>query len=335
MKKIAKCALLLLSVLVMFSCSKKEGATTEGGAASSGKKKVKFAFVTNGASDFWLYAQAGLQKMAEESGDIEVIFKVGDGTTAKQKQIVDDLISSGVKGIAISPVDPKGQKRMINEWSKDIKVLCVDSDAPDSDRVAYLGTDNVAAGRQCGELVKEALPEGGDIMAFVGLADAQSAKERFQGLKEALKGTKINVLDLRTDGTKSSKARANAEDTLVRNAKIAGLVGLWSYNTPANLAAVKDAGKLDSVKVIGFDEDATTLKAIDEGHVHGTVVQNPYRFGYDSMKVLRGLIVEGKTLKELGIPDNKLSFVPTKSLRKGEGVAYKEYCDGLKASLRK
>ena len=86
-----------------------------------------------------------VEKIAEETGDIEVIFKVGDGTTAKQKQIVDDLISSGVKGIAISPVDPAGQKRMINEWSKDIKVLCVDSDAPDSDRVAYLGTDNVAA----------------------------------------------------------------------------------------------------------------------------------------------------------------------------------------------
>ena len=333
MKNIIRFASLLIVGLVFFSCSKKEAPAGSGKKDGSGKK-VKLAFITNGASDFWLYSQAGLKKAEEEFGDIEVIFKVGDGTTAKQKQIVDDLLVSGVKGVAISPVNPPSQKRMINDWAKDVKILCVDSDAPDSDRIAYMGTDNVAAGRACGELVKEALPDGGEIMVFVGLADAQNAKERFQGLKEALAGTKIKILDLRTDGVKTEKARANAEDTLTKYPDIAGLVGLWSYNTPANLAAVKDAGKLGKVKIIGFDEDPTTLKAIDEGTVYGTVVQKPYVFGYDSMKILRDIVINGKSIEEAGIPANKLKYVETVSLKKGEGLKYKEYCDGLKASLK-
>src|SRR5207244_5379388 len=53
-----------------------------------------------------------------------------------------------------------------------------DSDAPDSNRMAYIGTDNIAAGKQAGALIREALPNGGKIMLFVGKIDAQNAKER-------------------------------------------------------------------------------------------------------------------------------------------------------------
>ncbi len=63
MKKALKFAMLLISALILFSCSK-EGSSASSGKGNSSKKKVKLAFVTNGASDFWLYSQAGLQKIA-------------------------------------------------------------------------------------------------------------------------------------------------------------------------------------------------------------------------------------------------------------------------------
>jgi ribose transport system substrate-binding protein len=320
MKKMYKILCLLFCALTLCGCVK--------------SKKIKLAFVTNATADFWLYAQAGIQQLESEFDDVEIIFKVGDGTTATQKQLVDDLLSLGIQGLAISPVTPKDQKRMINDWAKKIKVLCVDSDAPDSKRIAYLGTDNVAAGRACGEMVKAALPNGGDIMVFVGLADAQNAVERYRGLKEVLKGTDINVLGLQTDEGKASKARTNAEAVLIKYPKIAALVGLWGYNTPANYGAVKDAGKLGKVQLIGFDEDPTTLKAIDEGYVYGTVVQNPYKFGYESMKALRALILEKKSLAEAGIPESKIVFVKTRNLKKGEGEQYKKHCAALKAGIK-
>lgn len=308
-----------------------------GGGGSAGDDdggKTKLAFVTNGSADFWLYCQAGVQKAEDELGDVQITFKVGDGTAGKQKQIVDDLIVRGTKGIGISPVDPRNQQDMINEWATKATVITVDSDAPDSDRVCYLGTDNIAAGRQCGELVKEALPDGGKIMVFVGLGDAQNAVERFQGLKEAIAGTSIEVLDLRTDNMDFGKARRNAEDTLTKYPDIAAMVGLWSYNAPAILEALRDKQKLGQVKIVAFDEDPVTLEAIDKGEIVGTVVQNPYEFGYQSMKLVHGLAVSGKTPAEMQVPENGQIIVDTRIIRQGEGKDYLEYCNGLKAALR-
>jgi len=80
-----------------------------------------------------------------------------------------------------SPVDPENQTQMLNEVAKQVVVFTQDSDAPKSNRMCYVGTDNVAAGRQAGALIKEALPQGGKIMIFVGNLDARNAQEAITG----------------------------------------------------------------------------------------------------------------------------------------------------------
>ncbi|HAO95411.1 MAG: ABC transporter substrate-binding protein [Roseibacillus sp.] len=327
-KKLCLTLLGLIPIIVLTSllnsCGKK---------SSSGK--VRLAFVTNASADFWAYAQAGVQKAESEFDDIEVEFKVGDGTPAKQRELVEALLVRGVKGIAISPTNPSGQKEMLNEWAEKASLITVDSDAVDSDRKFYLGTDNVAAGKKAGELLKEALPDGGKVMAFVGLGDQANAVERYQGLREAVEGTEIEILDLRTDEVDFGKARRNAEDTLTKHPDIAGMVGLWSYNAPLILEAVKDKGVLDKVKIIGFDEDPRTLKAIDAGEIHGTVVQKPYEFGYQAVVALRAMVVGGQTPKDLEVPDTNQKFIETLTIRKGEGLNYLKKCDAWKQSISK
>lgn len=305
-----------------------------GGKKSDGKKKVRLAFVTNASADFWAYAQAGIRQAEAEFDDIEVEFKVGDGSAAKQRELCEALLVRGVKGIAISPTNPSGQKEMLNEWAEKATLITVDSDAVDSNRKFYLGTDNVAAGRQAGELLKEALPNGGKVMAFVGLGDQANAVERYRGLKEAVEGTKIEIIDLRTDEVDFGKARRNAEDTLTNYPDIAGMVGLWSYNAPLILEAVRDKGVLGQVKIIGFDEDPRTLKAIDKGEIHGTVVQKPYEFGYQAIVALRAMVIEGKTPKDLDIPATNQKFIETLIIRKGEGLNYLKKCEAWKASIK-
>ena len=321
-------SLLLILALGLVGCSKSSDSS---GAKSSAKTKL--SFITNVSADFWVYAEAGARAAEREFGDIEVIFRSGDGTTTKQKQIVDDLLAAGVKGVAISPTSATNQIRMINDWATDAHVICVDSDSPDSNRITYLGTDNIAAGRQLGQLAIEALPNGGKVMVFVGIKDQQNAIERFQGFKEATAGHGIEIIDLRTDGADAAKARANAEDTLTAYPDVAALVGLWSYNAPACLEAVKAAGLVGKVQILSFDEAPKTLEAIDAGEIYGTIVQDPYTFGHDSMALLRALAVEGKTPAAAGVPTNKIIYVPTKVLRKGEGLAYKAQCDAWKASI--
>lgn len=280
-------------------------------ACSAGKEpgaRFKVAFVTNNAADFWTIARRGCEQADSENADIEVEFKIpGDGTAAEQRRIVDDLMARGVSAIAMSPVDPSNQTQMINDLAKRILVITQDSDAPQSDRACYLGTDNRAAGRQAGELIKAALPQGGKIMVFVGKMDANNAQQRLQGIKDAIQGSAVEIIDVRTDDTDPVRAKANAADTLVTYPDVAAMVGLWNYNGPAILNAVKDAGKVGQVKIVCFDEDDATLAGVKDGSIFATVVQQPYEFGYQSVQLMAKALGGDRSL----IPADKLKIIPT------------------------
>lgn len=311
---------IMFAMLASLSCQQQSTTTSTPGGNSNGTtasgKDIKLAFVTNNASDYWTIARKGVEKADGELADVSVEFNLpGEGTAAEQKRIIDDLISTGVNGMAISPVDPDNQTQLINDTAKKALVITQDSDAPKSDRALYIGTDNVAAGRQAGELIKEALPEGGKIMVFVGKSDARNAAERLQGIKEALAGSKVEILDVRTDDTDRARAKSNAADTLVKHPDVAALVGLWSYNGPAILNAVKEAGKTGQVKIICFDEEDETLAGVKDGAIFATVVQQPYEFGYQSVKIMAQILKGDKS----AIPVNKQINVPTLVIKK-DGV---------------
>jgi len=267
----------------------------------------RLAFITNNAADFWTIARKGVEKADSELADASVEFRLGDGTAAEQKRIVDDLLAKGVDGIAISPVDPANQTAMLNDAAQKAVVFTHDSDAPGTKRECYVGTDNVAAGREAGALIKGALPQGGTIAVFVGKLDARNAQERLQGIKDSIAGTKIEILDVRTDDTDQVRAKANVAEMLVRHPDVAALVGLWSYNGPAILNAVKDAGRTSQVKIIAFDEDDETLSGVKAGSIVGTVVQQPYEFGYQAITLLAKAVKGDRS----GIPANRQLFIPT------------------------
>ncbi len=252
-------------------------------------------------------------KAAEENPDIDVDFQMlGDASPAGQKRVVDDLLARGIDGMAISPVDPVNETPMLNDAAQQITVFCSDSDAANSQRACYIGTNNVDAGKQAGGLIKEAIPSGGKIMLFVGKLDAQNAKDRIAGIRQALDGSNVQILDVRTDDTDAVRAKANAQDTLVKYPDIAALVGLWSYNGPAILGAVRDAGKSGQVKIVCFDSDAETLSGIKSGEIYATVVQQPFEFGRLSMLNLAKVINGDNSV----VPDTKQIFIPTLAIKK-------------------
>lgn len=315
--------LLLLTLIVFTSCQP----STNTSSGTTAGKKHKLAFVTNNASDFWTIAQKGTEKAAAEVPGIEVEFRINaDGTAAEQQRVVEELLAKGIDGIAISPIDPQNQSAMLDRAASQALVVTQDSDAPNSKRACYIGTDNVAAGRQAGELIKEALPQGGKIMVFVGTLDAANARERYQGIKEALQGSNIQILDVRTDNGERVRAKSNAADTLVSQPDVAALVGLWSYNGPAILGAVKDAGKTGKVKIIAFDEEDETLSGIKEGSIYATVVQQPFEFGFQSMALMAKVLNGDKS----GIPASKQIFVPTIAIKKEQVEEFTKKINNLR-----
>ena len=155
--------------------------------------------------------------------------------------------------------------------------------------------------------IRKALPQGGKLMAFVGTMDADNARERVEGIREGLKGSNIQIVDIRTDGGDFAKAKANVQDALAKGG-LDLLVGLYNYNTPQIYSAVKDAGQAGKIKVVGFDEDAQTLRGVADGTIQSTIVQQPFQFGYQSMIDMIKVMNGDKSF----IPANKLIIIPTR-----------------------
>jgi ribose transport system substrate-binding protein len=160
-------------------------------------------------------------------------------------------------------------------------------------------------------------------MVFVGTLDAQNARERFTGLKEVLQGSNVQVIDCRTDDTDRVRAKANVLDTMVKYPDVAGLVGLWGYNGPAILNAVKDSKKVGAVQIVCFDDEEETLQGVRDGGIFATVVQQPYEFGYQCMALMNRYLNGDKSV----VPANKKVVVPTVGITKDK---VEEYAANLK-----
>jgi ribose transport system substrate-binding protein len=307
---------------------------------SSGKPRV--AFVSNNPENFWSIAEAGAKKAAEEE-DVELLFRMPTpGNAETQQEVINTLLGQGVKAVAVSVIDPKNQAEYLDEIAGKVKLLTVDNDAPSTKRIAYLGTDNYQAGRAAGKLVKEAMPKGGTVVIFVGQLEALNARQRRQGVIDELAGSAppkdVVDFELSKDGITvggdvkyviqktyldqpegSSKALENAEVAVskIKAGEDVCMVGLWAYNPPQCLAAVKDKvkdeAKRQRIRIVGFDEHGGTLDGVKEGSIYATVVQNPYEFGYRSVKMMAALAKKGEEPKEA------INYVPYRIVAKEAG----------------
>jgi len=283
------------------------------GFGADAQDKKQLAFVVNGASDFWKLAEAGVKKAQKELPNYDLQFKYPEQAAAAiQQRLMDDLVAAGVSAIMVSAIDPKTSTEALNRVGSQVPLFTTDSDAPQSNRIAYIGSSNTDAGKQAGSLVLKALPEGGKCMGFVGLPGADNARERIEGVQAAIKGSKVELVDVRGDDIDQTRAKRNVEDTLSANPDINCMIGFYSYNTPRIYEVLKEAGKLGEMKVIGFDEDPITLGGVREGTIIGTVVQQPYEWGYQGMKLMAKYLEGDKSV----IPENKLLIVPTKIIDK-------------------
>lgn len=293
--------------------------------------RIRVAYVTNGVDPFWTIAEAGALAAARDL-DVDCEVLMPPKGLVDQKRMIEALLSNDIDGIAISPIDAANQVEFINQAAARTHVITQDSDAPESDRRCFVGMDNYKAGREAGKLVKETLPEGGNVIIFVGRLEQLNAQQRRQGVVDELldrpvqsldamtydsasaklKGERYEIVGTRTDNFDYAKAKSNAEDAIAGIENLDCMVGLFAYNIPMCLTAIKEAGKLGEIKLVSFDEHDVTLQGILDGHVQGTVSQQPYRYGYESVRILAGLARGDESV----LPENDFLEIPIVIVRK-------------------
>lgn len=254
---------------------------------------------------FWELVAAGAQRAAKEyDASLEVKLPVEEEGAGSQTRELRQLDWEEFDGVAISPRKPDDQTRLISEMAAQLFVVTVDNDAPQSVRHCYVGTNNISAGRLLVELIQRALPDGGKIALFVGDNERQNARDRRLAVISQLSGIEDDpraeevALDQPIDADKYTVAATYLDDgnptVAVSNVKQAieehpdlqCLVALYDYNGTACHQALSELGKLGKIKIVAFDENEATLKGIDDGDIVGTVVQDPFLYGYEAVRML-------------------------------------------------
>jgi ribose transport system substrate-binding protein len=260
-------------------------------------EQTPLAIVANDVAPFWTAGQIGSQRAASELG-VPVIFNapIKPGDTVAQGNIVENFIHDGYKGIAFSAINPESIKPVIQAGiAEKINFITLDSDAPETGRLVYIGTNNYKAGVAAANILLQTLPSGGKVVALVGALTAHNAIDRLRGIEDTLKGSNVILEAVMEDNLDPLKAESNADEALIAYPDLAAFVTIYSYDGPAAGNALESAGKVGAVKLIAFDMEPDTITLLKNGTAAAAIGQRPYFMGYLSVYTLYALSTVGST----------------------------------------
>jgi ribose transport system substrate-binding protein len=196
-----------------------------------------------------------------------------------------------VNGIAVGPTDPVALVPVINKaLSQGIEVICFETDAPDSNKKAYIGTDNYKAGRHMGEVIGRTLSGRGDIMILTGLPTQMSLNERIRGMKEymAEKYPAIRIVDTQSSEGDPQKAVTYTENMIQAYPNFKAIIGIDATAGPAMISVWKAKGWQNSNDhmIITFDDMPDNLQGMRDSYIKAIVAQRQSNWGIDVLDLL-------------------------------------------------
>ena len=300
----------------------------------------RFEFVVGGTTSYWQSVILGARAAAKEhSAQLTVHVPQRDGKD--QTRFLVMIKPDQVDGVAISPLFPDDQTRILSALASETNVVTYGNDVPNSLRQYYIGADNLSIGRLSADLVKEALPDGGNVALFIGDGHRDVARLRLHGFYNALLDTskgvetlgdpvpksgqndKYTIVETYFDERNLEKARENAVRAIEDFPELQCMVSFYGYNAPACLKALESKGKSGEIPVVAFDAYDATLEGIESGKVFASVVQDAYKFGYESVRILESLH-RGETLRAPAGAQRSTQVLPCSVLRRDDVSEYRK-----------
>lgn len=248
------------------------------------EQEERYVFVaTNVNLPYWQEAQAGLTDAAKQMGVKAELLGPEKFDPQEQARALQKVVESKPSGILVSVSRPELLQDAINvAVSQGIPVIAVDSDAPASKRVMFVGTDNFRAGTESGHRMGEILKGQGQVI-LITIAGQLNLDERARGVNEALKKYPgIKITQTIDDSGDPRVANDKVSALLKAKTKIDGIICLEASGGPGAAEALH---RVDAkIPIVGFDKDPETLDWIDRDGITATVSQKPYVMAYYALK---------------------------------------------------
>ena len=290
MKSLGKIGILPLLVLLLVSCHP---------SPEKGREKLRIAVIPKGTThEFWKSIHAGAIKASRALG-VEIVWKGPQNEDDRDQQLtlVEDFVNRGVDGIVLAPLDDKALMRPVAEAKRaGIPTVIIDSSLGGNDPVSFVATDNYRGGVLAAERLGALLEGKGKIFLIRHMEGSASTEERERGFEETMKRRFPEVLFLSSDqygGATTEVSYRLLENLLNRFPQVEGIFCPNESTTFGALRALQDTGLAGKIKFVGFDSSEKLVEGLKLGHIHGLVVQNPFRMGYEGVKNLVAHIRKG------------------------------------------
>jgi ribose transport system substrate-binding protein len=268
----------------------------DGGAGSASKESVsslaapgkaskdyKISFIQGVAGDeFYISMQCGVQSEGSKLGVSVNTQGPQKFDPTLQKPIVDSVAASQPDAIVIAPTDVTAmQTPLAAAAAKGIKIVLVDTTLKDpSIAVTGIASDNIGGGKAAFEPIAKANPDGGKVMVMSTDPGISTVDARVKGFEEAVKANpKFKYVGVQYSHDDPATAAQLTSAALQKDPDMVGIFAANLFAAEGSATGLKQAGKKDTVDIVGFDAGPNQVKALREGTVQALVAQEPATIG--------------------------------------------------------
>lgn len=248
--------------------------------------------VKDTTSFYWQIVLAGARKAGQDLNvKVPELGAQSEADINGQIAILENAVSTKPAAIVISPTQRAALGKPIDEAAKSVKIVGIDSAADSKAFTSFLTTDNVQGGRIAADGLAAAITKKygkaeGEVALITHLPGVGSLDERAKGFKEQL-ASKYPGIKLAADKVSDGTANGGLNITTDLLTAFPNLRGIFASNliqAQGAIQAIAESKAQDKVKLVGFDSDDKLVKALKDGVMAATVVQDPFRMGYDGVK---------------------------------------------------
>jgi ribose transport system substrate-binding protein len=260
---------------------------------------IKLGFITKFPVPFFATMENAAKAYAAAHPGVEIIYGQGASATDIEGQIalIESMVTKGVQGIAITPVDPTVATTLDKAVAKGVKVVLMDNRIPDwKGQTALATTNNLEAGKIAGAYLKSVLKDGDTLGILEGVPGVPALDDRVNGMLEGLKGVNVKIVGKGETDCQEEKGINVAQDMLTANPHLVSIYSACGPPAAGAAQAIKNA-KLDHhVILVGFDFCCGEAEAMAGGVEDASVAQFPSKMaelGVDALvKAIKGEKVE-------------------------------------------
>ncbi|WPC40211.1 substrate-binding domain-containing protein [Clostridium sp. JS66] len=269
------------------------------------KIKPKITLISHVYSNpYWKYIKLGAEKAAKQRNAVIDFQGPDTASVGEGIKFINMAYAAKVSGIITYVQDEAMYKPVIDKvLAGGIPIVTVDSDAENSKRLAYVGTDNVTAGRVGAKEMIHQVGLYGNVGIIMGGKNVKNQIERVKGFTEYIKSnSKLNISEIESSDSYLLEAELATKKILINNKNIKAIFCASALDGQGAAKALISMGAAEKVKIICFDDLPETLDYIKNGTITSTIVQDPYGMGYKAVNIIMD-IMEGKDTKGIFLTD--------------------------------